>query len=149
MFSTARSASSVDVAHDDWHLCQAEGAGGGDPVEAGDELERVAVVAHDDGDENALELDRAGERLDVRIVERADVVGDADLVERDLAPDVWDGRGHVVLLWMVGPPRWRADPAATRTPARACHRGWRVGPSAGVVFAFAHRLVERQDVSQL
>ena len=67
-------------------------------MEASDELEAVAVVADDDRHEHALQLDRAGERLDVLGIERADVLGDADLVERDVAPGLLDGGGHQALL---------------------------------------------------
>jgi SAM-dependent methyltransferase len=60
-------------------------------MKAGDELEPVvAVVAHDGRDKDALQLDRVGERLHVRVVERPHVLGNADPIERDLAlaPDV-------------------------------------------------------------
>ena len=67
------------VAHDDRHLGQPERAGGRDAVKAGDQLEGVAVAAHDDRDEHALQRDRPGQRVHVRVVERADVVGHADL----------------------------------------------------------------------
>jgi hypothetical protein len=42
------------VAYDGRDDVEGEGASGGDAVEAGDELESVAVVAHDDRDEHAL-----------------------------------------------------------------------------------------------
>jgi hypothetical protein len=77
------------VPHPDGHLGQAKRLGGRDPVEAGDELEAIDVVAHDDRHEGALELDR------VRDVERADVLRDADPVERDLTPDL----GRMVAIW--------------------------------------------------
>jgi hypothetical protein len=99
-------------------------------VEAGDELEAFAVVAHDDGDEHALQSDRAGECLDVLGVEVADVVGDADVDQRDMAPGLLGGGGHQALLWSPGPPRWRADPPPPARRSRAT-LGWRVGPSAG------------------
>ena len=69
------------------------------PVEAGDELEAVSPsAAHDERDEHALQRDRPGERLDVRLVERAHVVGDADAIERDPLPGFLDGAHG-------GPPR--------------------------------------------
>jgi hypothetical protein len=40
-------------------------------MEAGDELEAVAVIADSDRDKHALQLDRASERLDVLGVERS------------------------------------------------------------------------------
>ena len=80
MFSTARSASSsLDVAHDDRHVGQPERLGGGDPVKAGDELEPVGVLAHHERDEDALQRDRSGQRLNVLVVEGAHVLGHADL----------------------------------------------------------------------
>lgn len=85
------------VAYDDGDDIQAERAGGRDAVEPGDELERLPVVAHDDGDEHALEGDRAGERCDVLGVEVADVVGDANVDERDVAPGLVGGGGHQAL----------------------------------------------------
>ena len=66
-------------------------------MKAGDELETVAVAAHDDGDEHALERDRAGERLDVLVVEVADVLGDADIAKRDMAPGLVGAGGHQAL----------------------------------------------------
>ena len=117
MFSTARSASSVSASR---HLGQAERPRGRDPMEAGDQLEPVPVAADDDRDEHALQRDRSGERFDVRLVERAHVLGHADLLERDLAPGVLDGCGHVVLLDLGPAPLAGRSPAA-RTPARACH----------------------------
>jgi hypothetical protein len=95
----------LDVVDHDRHLGQAERLGGRDAVKAGDELEAVAVLADDDRDEHALQLDRPRERLHVRVVERADVVGDADPVERDLAPDLGSHGGHVALLGTPGPAR--------------------------------------------
>ena len=87
------------VAHDDRHLGQVERAGGRDAMEASDELEPVAgVVADDDRDEDALQLDRAGERLYVLGVERANVLGHADVDERDVAPGLVGGGGHQALL---------------------------------------------------
>jgi hypothetical protein len=63
-------------------------------VEAGDQLEAFAVVADDDRDEHALQSDRAGECLDMLGVEVADVVGDADIDQRDVAPGLFAGGGH-------------------------------------------------------
>jgi hypothetical protein len=94
--------------------------GGGDTVKAGDELVALAAFAHDDGDEHALQPDRAGECLNVAVVEHADVLGHADLIEairRSTSGTVADTS---VLLWAAGPPGWRADRPATRTPIRAC-----------------------------
>ena len=130
----------LGVAHDDRHVGQAERPRGGDPVKAGDELEAVAVVADDDRDEHALQLDRAGERLDVLGVERADVLGDADLVERDLAPGLVDGGGHQVLLDVVARPAGGPIPAPPARPPGRATLGWRVGPSAGEAVAPADRV---------
>jgi hypothetical protein len=110
----------LGVADDDRHLGQPERPRSRDPMEARDELEGLAVAAHDDRDEHALQRDRSGQRLDVRLVERAHVVRDADLLERDLAAGFLGDCGHVVLLLMVARPAGAPIPA-TRTPARACH----------------------------
>ena len=76
IFSTARSASSVSTSlTTTGHVGRPERLRGGDPVEAGDELEALAVVADDNRDQHPLQLDRAGERLDVLGVECADVLG--------------------------------------------------------------------------
>jgi hypothetical protein len=44
----------LGVADDDRHLGQPERARGRDPVEAGNQVEALAVAAHDDRDEHAL-----------------------------------------------------------------------------------------------
>ena len=99
-------------------------------MEASDEFKPVvAVLADDDRDEHPLDLDAAGERLDVLGVERADILGHADLVERDVAPGVCGG-GHVVLLGLWPAPLARRSPA-TRTPARACHHRVAGRPAGG------------------
>src|SRR3954469_11852412 len=99
-------------------------------MEVGDELEAVAVIADDDRDEHALHLDRAGERLDVRGIERANVVADANVDERDVAWCLAGCRRHQALPSGCGPPRWRADPQPpARPPERATLR-WRVGRCA-------------------
>ena len=139
----------VGVAHDDRHLGQAERPRGGDAVKAGDQLEPVASLAHDERHEHPLQLDRAGERLDVRLVERAHVLRHADPVERDQAPGLLSAGGHLVLLDSGGPPRWRADPRPPARPPGRATLGWRVGPSAGVVLCRAHRLVEGEHGAQL
>src|SRR3954451_3356533 len=77
-------------------------------MEAGDELEAVAVIADDDRDEHALHLDRAGERLDVRGIERANVVADANVDERDVAWCLAGCRRHQALPSGCGPPPWRS-----------------------------------------
>src|SRR5215218_8049603 len=67
---------------------------------------------------------RAGKRLDVRVVERSHILGNADPIERDLAPDLGSGSGHLALcLW--GPPRWRADPPPPARPPGRATLGWR------------------------
>ena len=48
-------------------------------------------------DEHALKSDRAGECLDVLGVEVADVVGDADVDQCDVAPGLFAGGGHQAL----------------------------------------------------
>jgi hypothetical protein len=67
MFSTARSASSVSAPRTTTGT-SARPSERRDPMETGDELETVAVAAHDDRDEHALQRDRSGERFDVRLV---------------------------------------------------------------------------------
>ena len=59
-----------------------------------DEIEAVAVVADDERDEDALQLDEAGKCLHVRVVERRDVLWDADPVERGLAPGLGSDGGR-------------------------------------------------------
>ena len=118
------------VADDDRHRGQAERPGGRDAVEAGDQLEAVAVVADDDRDEHALKSDRAGECLDVLGVEVADVVGDADVDERDVAPGLLGGGGHQALLWCLGPAPLAGRSPATRT-AKPCHPGVAGRPVSG------------------
>jgi len=95
MFSTARiGLLRAGLADDHRHLGQAQRTGGRQPVKAGHELERVIVGPHDERDEHALQRDRPGQRLHVRLVERAHVVGHADQVERDPLPGFVDG-AHV------------------------------------------------------
>ena len=72
----------VDIADHDWQLAQAEFAGRGDAVKASDQFVAVRGAAHDDGDEHALQADRAGERADVHQVELAHVVGHVDLLQQ-------------------------------------------------------------------
>jgi hypothetical protein len=79
-------------------------------VKARDELEAAAVVADDERDEHALQLDRAGESLHVRVVERPNVLRHANRVERDPTPRLVDGGGHQILLV-------RARPAGGPIPA--------------------------------
>ena len=67
----------------------------------------------------------AGERLHVRVVERADVVRDADLLEREFAPGLVGDCGHVVLLWSGA-----ARPAGGPIP-RHPHARQGVPPSGG------------------
>src|SRR3954462_15723198 len=47
-----------------------------------------------------------------------------------MAPGLRCCGGHQALLWVWGPPRWRADPPPPARRSRAT-LGWRVGPSAG------------------
>jgi hypothetical protein len=104
------------TAHDDRHLRQIKRARSGDAVKASGEFKPVAVVvADDDRDDDALELDRAGERLDVLGVEVADVVGDADVDERDMAPRLLGG-GHQALLCFGASGPATARTAASRGP---------------------------------
>jgi hypothetical protein len=100
MFSTARSASSVSASR----TTTGTSARPSDRAAAirwktGDQLEDLAVAANDDRDEHALQRDRPGKRFDVRLVERAHVLGHADLFERELSPGLVGDCGHVVLLW--------------------------------------------------
>jgi hypothetical protein len=60
------------LAHDRGDLGEAEAVRSRDAMEAGDELEALLGVAHDDRDEQALQGDRPRERLHVRVVEVAD-----------------------------------------------------------------------------
>jgi hypothetical protein len=99
------------VADDERHLGQAERPRRGDPVKARDELEAVALAAHDDRDEHALKLDRPGQRLDVRLIDRAHVVRHADPLERDLMPGLFGDCGHVVLLLPAARPAGAPIPA--------------------------------------
>jgi hypothetical protein len=122
MFSTARSASSVCPSRTTTGTSVSPSARGSDAVKAGNQLERaVGVVADDERDEDAMQLDRAGERLHVRLVELADVLRHADRIERNVARAVLGGRGHVVLLWTWWPAPLAGRSPATRTPARPCH----------------------------
>ena len=107
----------LGIAHDVGHVGEAELARRCDAVKAGDELEVVAVGTQDDGDEQALQRDRAGERVDVRGVEVADVVGHADAVERNGRRVVEGGHGHVVLLGHGWPAPVAGRSPPERTPA--------------------------------
>jgi hypothetical protein len=76
------------AAQHDQHLAQAELAGGGIAVKPGHELVAMAAVAptrglHDERDEDPLQRNRRGERLDVGLVELADVLADLDELKRD------------------------------------------------------------------
>ena len=74
------------VADNDRHLGEAELADGGEPVKAGDEQPAVGLVgvgSDDERDEDALQRDRPGERLNVLGVELAHVLGHADLLDGD------------------------------------------------------------------
>ena len=120
----------LGVADDDRDVGQPERPGGGDPVKAGDELEAVAVAvgADDQRDKDALQRDRAGERLDMCVVERAHVPGNTNLGDGDPAPSRIGSGGHQVLLHVWPAPLAGRSPP-TCTPARACHpqvAGWPV-----------------------
>src|SRR4051794_16598253 len=122
MFSTARSASSVSASRTTTGTSvKPRDRAARDPMEARDQLEALVIAADDDRDEHPLKVDRPGQGLDVRLTERADVVRDADLFERELAPGLVGDCGHVVLLWSGGPARLAGRSPATCTPARACH----------------------------
>ena len=99
-------------------------------MKAGDELEGVTRLADDERHEHPLQRDRAGERLHVRVVEHADVLGHADPIERDPAPELGSDSGHLVLL-NVGPAPLAGRSPATRTPARACHHRVAGRPPSG------------------
>jgi hypothetical protein len=84
----------------------------------------------------------------VRVVERADVVGDADLLERDLPPGLLGDCGHAALLLTAARPAGAPIPAHPHARQRAI-LGWRVGASAAGVLGLAHRLVEDEHGAQL
>jgi hypothetical protein len=69
--------------------------------------------------------------LDVLGVERPDVLGHAELAERDVAPGLLGGGGgHQALPWVLARPAGGPIPAPARPAGRAI-LGWRVGQSAG------------------
>jgi hypothetical protein len=77
----------------------AELAQRGVPVKAGDQGEGTLLLggAHDERDDQPAQGDRPRERVDVIVIELADVGGQPDALERH--------RHRAVVLAHVGPPR--------------------------------------------
>src|SRR5438128_7664880 len=71
------------LAQGDLDLVQAETAARRVAVMPGHEGEALAVGANDEGDYQSPERDRAGERIDVLLVELARVLAHVDRAERD------------------------------------------------------------------
>ena len=122
----------LDVADDDRHVGQAERAGGGDAVKAGDELEAVSPSSRTTSGtsmpcssiEPASALTCASSSARTFSGTRISVERDAGARPRGWWWPSWSSCGS-------GPPRWRADPPPPARPPGRATLGWRVGPLSG------------------
>jgi hypothetical protein len=94
-FSAGRvGAGAVLRARRDFDRREAELHAGRVPVVAGDQPEAIAARAHGERGDHSARRDRAGQRVDVRRIERADVGADVDQCQRDALLEHRQGPGH-------------------------------------------------------
>ena len=87
------------IAHDNRRVGQVELAARGEAVIAGDELIAATDGSHDEGDEQPAQGDRLREAVDVRLVEPAHVLAQADVIQRQATLAGGGGTdGHAGLL---------------------------------------------------